>query len=209
MEKEADILHRIADLKAVGEFSFDGSIRAARVASVVDGDTVWLVMMHENEPRRFRVRLIGIDTPEMRPPRAEKAREHIKREAVNAKNALEQKLGTVNNVVHAHCHHFGKYGRILVTLYTPKGENLNKWLVDSGYAVLATGGRIAWSEMWPQLQKRREEKQEARRKAGGDRVEASRSMRPVEVHTCIYGREKRWKRVLSAFFGCCSCQDNM
>jgi len=139
----------------------------------------------------------------MRPPRACLARDEIKREALCAKTALEDKLSAVNNVVHVHCHQFGKYGRILVTLYTPKGENVNKWLVDNGYAVPATGGRIAWTEMWPQLQERREENRALGRKAGSD---ASRAIHSVEVHRCIYGRKRRWKQTLCAFFGCGSCQ---
>jgi len=106
----------------------------ADIRRVVDGDTVdvdidlgfnvWL--------RNERLRLYGIDTPEVKGS--------TKAEGLAAKNALIQKVrgkqvtictvkarkGTKDRK--------GKFGRYLATIWI-NGENVNAWLVSNGFAV--------------------------------------------------------------------------
>jgi hypothetical protein len=37
-------------------------------------------------------------------------------------------------MVLAHFHTFDKYGRLMATLYDKQGEDINKWMIASGYA---------------------------------------------------------------------------
>ena len=97
--------------------------------SVYDGDTItcdidlgFNVIM-----RKQKIRLYGIDTPEIRGFERE--------EGLKSKMAL---IGQINEAevmyMKSHKDKSGKYGRWLGELYTDKMINLNNWLVQNGYA---------------------------------------------------------------------------
>lgn len=110
----------------------------AIVVNVVDGDTVdldidlgfgtWI----KNE----RVRLTGIDTAESRTRNlTEKSWGLAAKQRIIDLTSSEEFviLKTLKDET-------GKYGRVLGTLYTPNGVNINELLVEEHFAVPYTGG---------------------------------------------------------------------
>lgn len=112
--------------------SFDYWYKAI-VVGVYDGDTLTLDLDlgFDIWHRNMRVRLLGIDTPELRGvERAEglRVRDHV-RELLPAGTRV---------VVQSFKDRTGKYGRYLVTLHfeTDRGEiSLNKYLLENGMAI--------------------------------------------------------------------------
>jgi len=122
----------------------------AQVVRVVDGDTLdLLVDKGFGDYTRQRVRLLGVDTPELRPrrkPEAEKAAE--KAAAIVAKDRVEELVGGKQVILKTA--KAGKYGRWLGIIYLPEQDNaidrlaevletwrkksLNQILLDEGLA---------------------------------------------------------------------------
>lgn len=97
-----------------------------------DGDTVTLdldlglnVWLNQ-----LKVRLFGIDTPELR------ARDEEEKEAARiARDFVARRIPKDSEVVvKTHKDKTGKYGRLLGTIYLPTGESINQLLVDQGLA---------------------------------------------------------------------------
>ena len=96
----------------------------AKVVKTTDGDTVHVVMEYpRGQLTRFVVRLFGINAPEMRGDEKE--------DGIHSKLALSDKIG--GRLVVVECKGFGKYGRLLGTIYYD-GVNINEWLVEGGWA---------------------------------------------------------------------------
>ena len=98
-----------------------------KVSRVIDGDTVDVVMSGSV----VRLRLIGIDTPEVVDPR--KPVQCFGKEASKeASRLLEGK--TVRLKSDASQGQLDKYGRSLVYLYLPDGTFFNQLMIEEGYA---------------------------------------------------------------------------
>lgn len=108
-----------------------------RVMSVYDGDTIRLdidvgfgIWIHDQT-----VRLFGINAPEVRGSQ--------RPEGLVSRDALRAKIMLVDVRLHTQKDKKGKYGRWLGTLWVPgpamdgPWENINDWMVDNGYAVVA------------------------------------------------------------------------
>lgn len=98
----------------------------AKIIAVYDGDTVTAVVdlgfLHSQE---MKLRLFGIDTPEMRGP-----------EKVEGKKVRDIVRGMILDKeveIHSFKDKQGKYGRYLATIIID-GLDLNQWLVDNGHA---------------------------------------------------------------------------
>jgi len=99
----------------------------AKCISVYDGDTVTLdislgfnITMHKQ-----KVRLLGINTPEVRGPEREKG--------LVSRNRLRELIDGKDIIVSTYKDKGGKYGRLLATIYLD-GVNINQQLVDEGLA---------------------------------------------------------------------------
>ncbi len=121
-------------------------LEKARIEKVIDGDTVVLT-----DGRK--VRLIGIDTPELNNP--SKPVEYYAEEAKRfTEEQCEGKLVTLE---------YGnlrkdRHNRTLAYIYLPSGEMLNERLVSEGYAVVYTQFPFKYIEHFRGLeQKAREE----------------------------------------------------
>ena len=120
-----------ADARAMLEGPFP-----AQVTRVIDGDTIEVrVQIWLEQEIVVRVRLAGIDAPEMTAPcdaaraAAVQARDLVVREVEGARVLL---TGV----------HGGKYfGRVIGRVLTPKGEDLSTLLLNAGLAVPYFGGR--------------------------------------------------------------------
>ncbi len=101
----------------------------ATIDRVIDGDTVdAMIDLGCHVFVKERLRLFGINAPEMRG----KSRDA----GIAAKEHLSELLDNCGLlVVRTHKDKQGKYGRYLVELIGEDGSNLNKQMIQNGYAV--------------------------------------------------------------------------
>jgi micrococcal nuclease len=103
------------------------------VIDVYDGDTITIAVKESHGYYKYKVRLAGIDTPEIRTSNAkEKSSAIISRDFLRSKILF--KYVTVKDVF------YEKYGRLCGTIILD-GENINELLVSRGYAVKYNGGK--------------------------------------------------------------------
>lgn len=96
----------------------------AEVVRVQDGDSV-IIKIHG---RKEKVRLIGIDAPELKQkPWGSEARRHLKE--LIAASSIRVETDTVKR---------DKYGRLLAYIWTSSGKFINLEMIKDGYAVLYT-----------------------------------------------------------------------
>ena len=105
----------------------DTFIYNAHVDKVYDGDTITCTIDcgFEVHLQKQKIRLYGLNTPEVRGPEKEqgiisrdKLRDRILEKDIQIKTIKDKK---------------GKYGRYLATVYY-NNENINQWLIDQGHA---------------------------------------------------------------------------
>lgn len=100
------------------DFSLDGQTKKAKVLKVYDGDTVWVSLKIHGSIYKMKVRLNGIDTPELKPPLNTPNREKVIASAIKSKEfvarLIDQKIVTLK------CYKFEKYGRLLADIYINK-----------------------------------------------------------------------------------------
>lgn len=102
---------------------------SARLISAHDGDTITV----ESGAKRYRIRLLGIDTPELdQAPWGARARTSL---CTILGSALCDFGNTTIKYEYDVLKH-DKYGRELAYVYNSKGEMLNELLLKNGYAVV-------------------------------------------------------------------------
>ena len=144
-------------------FSLNGQSVLGKVVEMYDGDTCKIVLAINNNLQKFNCRLLGLDTPEMKPPTDKPNREIEILNAHKCRNKLLQLTTTCNcdinatlkkpdvksllktnkKIIQVKCHEFDKYGRLLVELLTVGDDNnktVNQILIDEGYAKAYDGG---------------------------------------------------------------------
>lgn len=107
-------------------------LKKFRVTEVHDGDTVSIRMSGFASiwVRTERVRLIGIDTPELKQePWGRKAKKHLK-EIISVSDWVVS--------VEMDVEERDKYGRLLAYLWDKNGVLINERMIEDGYAVLYT-----------------------------------------------------------------------
>ena len=116
-------------------YSYENVKKEVKVLRIIDGDTVDIAYNHEEMNRivKYRVRLYGIDTPEKRPLKSNLNRDKEIAASLVSKNALIGRLKENENMVIALFYKPDKYGRLLATFYDKNGD-INKWMIQSGYA---------------------------------------------------------------------------
>ena len=124
--------------KDVALFSLKGNRYPCRIVSVYDGDTCTALFKMDKKFVKFKVRMLGYDSPEMKPRLNIPDRDKIKENAIAAKEALI--LKTKNEKIILECGDWDKYGRLLGTLYD-RNLNINEWMIESGYGYRYNGGK--------------------------------------------------------------------
>lgn len=118
-------------------FSLKGRVFCdAFVTDVYDGDTITVALQicQSLGFQRFKVRLEGIDTPEIRPPKSMPNREVHILHAIEARDAVRSLI--LGKHVTLTAGDFDKYGRVLARVYVDKTiPDLSQWLLDEGHAV--------------------------------------------------------------------------
>ena len=122
--------------------AFVPAVDAAKVVKVYDGDTITvgapLAMNGTTQYYKFRVRLRGIDCPELRTRDFDE-----KRQAEDARDMLKDRI--LEEVVHLHDVSVDKYGRLLATVLH-RGEDVSAWMLARGAAVPYDGTGEKWRD---------------------------------------------------------------
>jgi endonuclease YncB( thermonuclease family) len=142
-------------------FSLNGQNLAGKVVEMYDGDTCKIVLLVNNSLQKFNCRLLGLDTPEMKPPlskpnrdseilNAHKCRNRLLQlttscaceiECVMKKPDVKTLLKLNKKIITIKCYEFDKYGRLLVELLSDdNSKTINQTLIDEGYAKAYDGG---------------------------------------------------------------------
>ena len=143
----------LADANWKNTTEFVPLVTEGKVIKVYDCDTItiatkfpYLTTLNEsNIMYRFHVRLLGIDTPEMKTKNQdEKAIAQLAQKTLS--ELILNKNVTLKNTS------LDKYGRILANVYTEDGLELSNWAITSRFAVSYDGGTkkspISWGEYY-------------------------------------------------------------
>ncbi len=109
----------------------------ARVIDIYDADTITVILFFRKNPYIIKIRLFGIDTPEMRPNTGNNEL-NLKEKAlaIISKIFLKNLLEKNKNIIYIKTKGSEKYGRTLATLYIKKNDSIsiNQRLVNMNYA---------------------------------------------------------------------------
>ncbi|WP_370226692.1 thermonuclease family protein [Mesoflavibacter sp.] len=99
----------------------------AKIIDVYDGDTVTAMVdlgfLHFQE---MKLRLYGIDTPELRGEERE--------QGIVVRDILREMVLGKEVTIRSYKDKQGKYGRYLANIILEDGLEVNQWLVDNGHA---------------------------------------------------------------------------
>lgn len=138
---------RTLDVESIGRFSLEGIKGIARVADVVDGDTMILIIPIDcSRIYKFNARISHIDVCEIHGALHDKSvgiREVVAAKLMPGKTETEFadrhaiRLALASNpvLVDITCHKFDKYGRVLVDVKLPDGSDLATYLIKNGMAL--------------------------------------------------------------------------
>lgn len=142
--------YKLRHAEKTQKFTYKGMTVKAKMVDIYDGDTLTLVFRYRGQLQQHSCRMMGYDSPEMKPAKNKPNREAEIQAAKAAKEALKELLER-HQIVTAKCHQFDKYGRILVTLMVPTRSGLfgrccsedmvvNQWMIDQGHGYVYDGG---------------------------------------------------------------------
>lgn len=106
-------------------FSYDGCEFSAKVVKVYDGDTI-TVVIYDNGYKKFNMRMMGYDAPEIKPLKNIENRDLHIRAATSTRDYLSRLI--LNKIVKIRLQKFEKYGRLLgEVIYN---VNINNLMTD-------------------------------------------------------------------------------
>ena len=125
-----ELLERI-DPKTVPKVPFQDKIIYARIEEIYDGDTVKIIVLFGDVPVRLSLRILGIDTPEIKHGEGRLPEEHIS--AVKVRDYMRSLFP--KNIAKICIRDWDKYGgRVLGELFLETGENVSEILIHGGWA---------------------------------------------------------------------------
>jgi len=137
-----DELNNITNDDTLQYFSFDGEVHLAKVVDCYDGDTITCIFKHDNKYMKFKIRMDGYDSPEMKPSKTipEEKRIEIKKNAMIAKKYIESLI--LHKNIYVFCKAFDKYGRLLADIKINKDDRqtINEMMINGGYGYEYHGG---------------------------------------------------------------------
>ena len=129
--------------KKTPKFSLEGQTKLCKVVDVYDGDTCRVVFNHNGKINKWNVRMLGYDSPEMKPSKSNPNRNEIKIRAKKSKEYLKSLIANTNNqLVYLKCGKFDKYGRLLGEIYIDLNDkqSANDLMIINGYGYKYDGG---------------------------------------------------------------------
>jgi len=126
------------------EFNFNGLRKKAKIISVYDADTCDAIMCIDEKPYKFKIRINGIDTPEIKPLKTMENRELHVECGLKCREYLKSKI--LNKIVEIQCYDFDKYGRVLGDIYISKLKTVTNDLINKKYAKKYEGKtKVQWT----------------------------------------------------------------
>ena len=129
-------------------FSLEGLNTYCRILSIYDGDTCTIGFKWKGEYFKTKVRMLGYDSPEMKPRLNVENRDQEIEAAHKAKEFLD--TSTKDKVLWIEFKKFDKYGRPLAILYTEDSWcmcpctrtrlNINDLMIEKGHGYAYEGG---------------------------------------------------------------------
>lgn len=112
-------------------------IKYGKVIKTYDGDTITIVSKPyiDSDYYKYKVRLNGIDTPELK-----SKDKHETEMAIKARDALKELLKNNNDIIELKNISYDKYGRLLADVYA-NDLNICEWMIAQGYAKKYGGGK--------------------------------------------------------------------
>ena len=123
-------------------FTLDKLQCDAKCVKCYDADTIHIVIKFADELQRFKCRLIGIDSAEMKSHNIKE-----KQHAIKAKEYLSDLI--LNKIIYIKCGLFDKYGRLLITIFH-NNKNINEHLIETKYAYVYDGKTKREFDEWSQ-----------------------------------------------------------
>ena len=129
-------------------FTLEGKKTKVKILKIYDGDTLWLGIKLHGRFYKFKVRMMGYDSPEIKPRLDTPNRELVIKKAIEAKTYLENLIN--NKIVDAEFFKFDKYGRPLCNLYIKDTNSylpcrnkvcVNTLMVRNSYGYTYMGGK--------------------------------------------------------------------
>lgn len=124
-------------------FSYNNMIFNAYVCDIYDGDTITCIFKYHDTYNKYKIRMLGYDSPEMKPSTDmnENKRNKIITDAKKAKAYLENLI--LNKWIILECGKFDKYGRILGKIKLDNSDKLyiNELMVNNGFGIPYFGGK--------------------------------------------------------------------
>ena len=141
------LLKNVIDPEKMDCFSFNGQSFVGMPTNVYDGDTLSIIFVYNGKPIKYRCRALGYDSPEMKPSLANPNRDLEKQLAFAAKIRFIDLLDkNPDKLVLFKCHHFDKYGRLLVDIWNlVDSQSINSIMIAEGHGKLYSGGK---KECW-------------------------------------------------------------
>ncbi len=142
-----------ADVETIPYFGMDGKETIGRIVNIIDGDTIVVVFSFKTELYKFKIRMAGINCPELHPKTgteqekqdeiqsAKNAREYLIRIITGndslyglTPNELKKYFATNSLFVHIKVLGWDKYGRTLAKLYDKNKLCINDMMIKAGHA---------------------------------------------------------------------------
>lgn len=142
-EESEDIICNLRKCnKKTSKFTLKNQIKLCKVVDVYDGDTCRVVFNHNNQLNQWTIRMIGYDTPEIRPSKKLENREEIKKKAIESRDYMKSLIMNDEQLVYLHCGDFDKYGRLLGEIFINKEdtESVNNLMIKNNYGYVYNGG---------------------------------------------------------------------
>ena len=130
-------------------YQFNNKKFYCKVVDVYDGDTITIVTNLNNKFYKYKVRMYGYDSPELKPRKNIPNRDEIITKAKEARTTLRNLILDKIVVIEIGDTTWDKYGRLIGTIYmkinnglTMKSynTNINKFMIDNNYGYEYFGG---------------------------------------------------------------------
>lgn len=119
------------DPKTVSKVPFQNEYKNARIEEIYDGDTVKIIILFGDVPVRFSLRILGIDTPEIKQGEGRLPEE--RQAAIKVRDYMRSLFP--KNIAKICIRDWDKYGgRVLGDLYLQSGESVSDILIHGGWA---------------------------------------------------------------------------
>jgi hypothetical protein len=140
-------------------FSLNGLKTVGKIVDVYDGDTCTINIIIPNIIKtkflgfiktkttyviqKYKCRMNGYDSAEMKPLKSDINRELIKKKAIEDRDyfcKLVKFSDNHNNIINIECLEFDKYGRLLINIFNDDNIKINDLMIENNHGYVYSGG---------------------------------------------------------------------